>query len=78
MGVIGLQSPKIKKILIEIRKDLYGDTLTPLEVNVVNPGTKIMSALEIFGKHKDILIQEKLDSFKSLSQMNIDEIHNKR
>jgi len=36
-----------------------------------------MSALEIFGKHKDILIQEKLDSFKSLSQMNIDEIHNK-
>ncbi|MBI5147394.1 MAG: hypothetical protein HZA84_09330 [Thaumarchaeota archaeon] len=68
---------KFKKILVEIRKDLYGDVISVSDVKVVNPGSKILDELEILGNHKEILANEGFENFESLSKMDIDMIHAK-
>ena len=68
---------KIKKILFEIRKDLYSDDLKITDIKFMTAGSRTMKSLEIIGKHRTKLEEQGFDSLSLLSQMNVDDIKSK-
>lgn len=68
---------KVKKILFEIRKDLYKEDLKITDIKFMVPGSRTMKSLELIGKHRSTLEEQGFDSLDSLSQMNVDDIKSK-
>lgn len=68
---------KVKKILYEIRKDLYNEDLKITDIKFMTPGSRTIKSLELIGKHRSKLEGQGFDSLESLSQMNVDDIKSK-
>ena len=68
---------KIKKILFEIRKDLYTEDLKMKDIKFMSVGSRTKKSLELIGKYRSTLEEQGFDSLSSLSQMNVDDITSK-
>lgn len=71
------KSELIKKILTEIRKDLYPKELGAKKIRFIVPPPDTAEILKLIGKHRTKLEEARLFIFKNLSTMDIDDAFQK-
>jgi len=68
------ESNNIKDILIEIRKDLYGENLDKSDINFIQSTQDTNDALEIIENNYDILKKYDFTTLQSITKMDVEQM----
>jgi len=74
-GDTSVTDPKVKNLWNAIRKDLYGEEISPEHMHMIRPSTETLDALTLYGNHSDKLKTVGIINLENAADMDLAAVH---